>query len=221
MAIQLAAADHAPEHNQDTRAQASARQDAPQTSTLPAVRVKASAETDGTVGLVARSSTGTKTDTPINEIPQTINVVTAAQIEETGATSINEALRYVPGFSSYGADVRSDWYSVLRGFTPTVFVDGLQVPNTLNLASWRVDPYMIDSITVLRGPTSVLYGQGDPGAIVDMQSKLANGERIREVGMQTRQLCAQAGAVRYRRQDRQGRHVVVSLPRRRARRQFA
>jgi iron complex outermembrane receptor protein len=93
-------------------------------------------------------------------------------------------LRYVPGFSTYGADVRSDWYSVLRGFTPTVFVDGLQVPNTLNLSSWRVDPYMIDSITVLRGPTSVLYGQGDPGAIIDVQSKLANGERIREVEMQ-------------------------------------
>ena len=154
-------------------------------NTLPAITINAQADAGDTVGLVARrSSTGTKTDTPIDEIPQTINVVTAAQIEETGATSVNEALRYIPGFSSYGADVRSDWYSALRGFTPTVFVDGLQVPNTLNLSSWRVDPYMIDSITVLRGPTSVLYGQGDPGAIVDIQSKLANGERIREVGLQ-------------------------------------
>lgn len=159
--------------------------DATSASTLPSISVKGAAANDDTVGLVARrSSTGTKTDTPLKEIPQTINVVTAQQIEETGATSINEALRYIPGFSTYGADVRSDWYSVLRGFTPTVFVDGLQVPNTLNLASWRVDPYMIDSITVLRGPTSVLYGQGDPGAIIDVQSKLANGERIREVEMQ-------------------------------------
>ncbi len=53
--------------------------------------------------------------------------------------------------------------SLFSGFTPTQFVDGLQTPNTLNLASWRVDPYMIDSITVLRGPTSALYGAGDPG----------------------------------------------------------
>jgi iron complex outermembrane receptor protein len=98
-------------------------------STLPSISVEGSADNDDTVGLVARrSSTGTKTDTPLKEIPQTINVVTALQIEETGATSINEALRYIPGFSTYGADVRSDWYSVLRGFTPTVFVDGLQVP---------------------------------------------------------------------------------------------
>lgn len=154
-------------------------------STLPEISVSAGADDNGTVGLVAkRSATGTKTDTPLNEIPQTINVVTAAQIEQTGAASVNDALRYVPGFSTYGSEVRSDWYSVLRGFTPTVYTDGLAVPTTINLASWRVDPFMIDSITVLRGPSSVLYGQGDPGAIVDVQSKLANGERIREVQMQ-------------------------------------
>ncbi|CAB3654558.1 Ferrichrome outer membrane transporter/phage receptor [Achromobacter dolens] len=155
------------------------------TATLPTVSVYGDTRGDAIEGLVARRSrTGTKTDTALNEIPQTINVVTAQQLEMTGATDINQALHYVPGFSSYGSDNRSDWYSALRGFTPTAYVDGLQVPNTLNLASWRVDPYLIDSITVLRGPTSVLYGQGDPGAIVDVQSKLANGERIREIETQ-------------------------------------
>lgn len=154
-------------------------------NTLPAIAVSGNTDKDATVGLVARRSvTGTKTDTPINETPQTINVVTAQQIEMTRATDINQALRYVPGFSTYSSDNRSDWYAALRGFTPTLFVDGLSVPNTINLASWRVDPYMIDSLSVLRGPTSVLYGQGDPGAIVDVQSKLANGERIREVEVQ-------------------------------------
>lgn len=155
------------------------------TATLPAVSVYGDARGEAVEGLVARRSrTGTKTDTALNEIPQTINVVTSQQVEMTGATDINQALHYVPGFSSYGSDNRSDWYSALRGFTPTAYVDGLQVPNTLNLASWRVDPYLIDSITVLRGPTSVLYGQGDPGAIVDVQSKLANGERTREIEAQ-------------------------------------
>ncbi len=192
VAFYAAAAGHAQaqqsaagDSQQATQQTSATQQDATPANTLPSISVKGAAESEAPVGLVARrSSTGTKTDTALNEIPQTINVVTAQQVEETGATSVNEALRYVPGFSTYGADVRSDWYSVLRGFTPTVFVDGLQVPNTLNLSSWRVDPYMIDSITVLRGPTSVLYGQGDPGAIVDVQSKLANGERIREIEMQ-------------------------------------
>ncbi|KWK53538.1 TonB-dependent receptor [Burkholderia stagnalis] len=166
------------------KADAAAAGSAP-SGTLPAISVNAASEGDGTVGLVARrSTTGTKTDTPINEIPQTINVVTAQQIEMTGASDVNQALRYIPGFSSYGSDNRSDWYAALRGFTPTAYVNGLQVPNTINLASWRVDPYMIDSITVLRGPTSVLYGAGDPGAIVDVQTKLANGERVREAGVE-------------------------------------
>ncbi|RQS75675.1 TonB-dependent siderophore receptor [Burkholderia sp. Bp8963] len=160
-------------------------QDGARSDTLPAINVNAASEGNGTVGLVARrSATGTKTDTPINEIPQTINVVTAQQIEMTGATDVNQALRYVPGFSSFGSDNRSDWYAALRGFTPTAYVDGLQVPNTINLASWRVDPTMIDSITVLRGPTSVLYGAGDPGAIVDVHTKQADGERVREAGVE-------------------------------------
>ncbi|WP_261523219.1 TonB-dependent siderophore receptor [Burkholderia multivorans] len=178
-------AQTAPTANAGTAASANGAQNAASAGTLPAITVNAASEGDGTVGLVAkRSRTGTKTDTPIEEIPQTINVVTAQQIEMTGATDVNTALRYVPGFSSYGSDNRSDWYAALRGFTPTAYVNGLQVPNTLNLASWRVDPYMIDSITVLRGPTSVLYGAGDPGAIVDVKTKLADGERVREAGVE-------------------------------------
>ncbi len=178
-------AQTAPAANAGAAAPAGGEQNSAQSGTLPAITVNAASQGDGTVGLVAkRSTTGTKTDTPISEIPQTINVVTAQQIEMTGATDVNSALRYVPGFSSYGSDNRSDWYAALRGFTPTAYVNGLQVPNTINLASWRVDPYMIDSITVLRGPTSVLYGAGDPGAIVDVQTKLADGERVREAGVE-------------------------------------
>ncbi|WP_029966905.1 TonB-dependent siderophore receptor [Paraburkholderia sp. RCC_158] len=158
--------------------------DAMPLNALPAITVKDVRE-ESSVGLVGkRTTTGTKTDTPINEIPQTVNIVTAQQMEMTGATDINQALRYVPGFSSFGSDGRTDWYAALRGFTPTLFVDGLQTPNTATLANWRVDPYMIESLTVLRGPTSVVYGAGDPGAIVDAQTRQADGERIREIGVQ-------------------------------------
>jgi iron complex outermembrane receptor protein len=151
---------------------------------LPEITVKGVANVPS-VGLVGkRTATGVKTDTPITEIPQTINVVTAQQIEMTGSTDLNQALRYVPGFASFGSDNRTDLYATLRGFSPTLFVDGLQAPNTTFIADWRVDPYMIDSVTVLRGPTSVLYGAGDPGAIVDVQTKQADGERVREVGVQ-------------------------------------
>ncbi|MBR8334296.1 TonB-dependent siderophore receptor [Burkholderia ambifaria] len=136
----------------------------------------------GLVGL--RTAAATRTDTPVAEIPQTTNIVTAQQIEMTGATDLNQALRYVPGFATFGSDTRTDWYAALRGFTPTLYVDGVAAPNTAVIANWRVDPYTIDSIAVLRGPTSVLYGAGEPGAIVDAHTKLADGERVREAGVQ-------------------------------------
>lgn len=101
--------------------------DAMPLNALPAITVKDVRE-ESSVGLVGkRTTTGTKTDTPINEIPQTVNIVTAQQMEMTGATDINQALCYVPGFSSFGSDGRTDWYAALRGFTPTLFVDGLQL----------------------------------------------------------------------------------------------
>ncbi|KVD35360.1 TonB-dependent receptor [Burkholderia sp. ABCPW 11] len=151
---------------------------------LPAIDVRGPADASA-VGLIGRrTATGTKTDTPIDEIPQTIDIVTAQQIEMTGAADLNQALRYVPGFATFGADSRTDWYAALRGFTPTLYVDGLPAPNTAVIANWRVDPYTIDSIAVLRGPTSVLYGAGEPGAIVDAQTKRADGTRVREAGVQ-------------------------------------
>ena len=151
---------------------------------LPEIDVTGKAD-GASSGLVGRRTTaGTKTDTPVAEIPQTINLVTAQQIEMTGATDLNQALRYVPGFATFGADSRTDWYAALRGFTPTLYVDGVAAPNTAVIANWRVDPYTIDSIAVLRGPTSVLYGAGEPGAIVDAHTKLADGERVREAGVQ-------------------------------------
>lgn len=152
-------------------------------TTLPEIVVKgvANGSSAGLVG--SRTETGTKTDTPITDIPQTINVITEQQLEMTGATDLNQALRYLPGFGSYGSDNRSDLYASLRGFRPTLFIDGLQAPATTPIADWRVAPYAIDSITVLRGPTSVLYGAGDPGAIIDVRTKQADGERVREAGV--------------------------------------
>ncbi|MCJ1885660.1 TonB-dependent siderophore receptor [Pseudomonas sp. LA21] len=123
-------------------------------------------------GYVAkRSLTATKTDTPIHETPQSISVVTRERMEAQAVHSVNEALRYTPGVSSYGSNNRSDWYTVIRGFSPTTYQDGLQLPNTINLASWMVDPYMLERVEVLRGPAGVLYGQGDPGGVINQVSK--------------------------------------------------
>ncbi|MET2529912.1 TonB-dependent siderophore receptor [Ralstonia pseudosolanacearum] len=156
--------------------------------TLPAtVTIAAQAESaNGPVhGYVARrSATGTKTDAPIEEIPQSISVVTRDRFEAQGAQSVNEALRYTASVSTYGAGTRSDWYTAVRGFVPATYLDGLQLPNTINLASWRVDPWQIERVELLRGPASVLYGQGDPGGTVNVVTKQPTAEPIREIEVQ-------------------------------------
>lgn len=156
--------------------------------TLQAQTISAMGEENplGPVGsyVAKRSVTATKTDTPIHETPQSISVVTRERMEAQGAQSVNEALRYTPGVSSYGANNRSDWYTVIRGFSPTTYLDGLQLPNTINLASWMVDPYMLERVEVLRGPAGVLYGQGDPGGVINQVSKRPSTVSSHEIQVQ-------------------------------------
>ncbi|WP_444436483.1 TonB-dependent siderophore receptor [Pseudomonas sp. A6] len=134
--------------------------------------------------LARRSVTATKTDTPIHETPQSISVVTRERMQAQGVQSVNEALRYTPGVSSYGSNNRSDWYTVIRGFSPTTYQDGLQLPTTINLASWMVDPYMLERVEVLRGPAGVLYGQGDPGGVINQVSKRPSTVAQHEIQVQ-------------------------------------
>ncbi len=90
--------------------------------------------------------------------------------------SITEALRYVPGVytSSGGADPRFDLFTI-RGFSNTgadTYRDGLETsaaPTTFTL--FRNNPYGVERIDVLRGPSSVLYGQGGPGGLINIVSK--------------------------------------------------
>jgi outer membrane receptor protein involved in Fe transport len=121
-------------------------------------------------GFVAtRSGTGTKTDTPIVEIPQSITVITPDRMEQLRATTLNEALNYVAGVrpNIYGSDSRYDWLSI-RGFDayfPGFYFDSLFARNNNTWAVWRVEPYGAERIEVLKGPSSVLYGQMNPGGL--------------------------------------------------------
>ncbi|WP_145643196.1 TonB-dependent siderophore receptor [Neorhizobium alkalisoli] len=140
-------------------------------------------------GLVAtRSGTGSKTDAPIIEIPQTINVVTAEQIKAQSSQSISEALRYTPGVRSegYGASSPFDAYTQVRGFRSDLYLDGLKLPggNIDGTASGVVDPWALERLEVLQGPSSGLYGQAGPGGIINMVTKRPTEEQIREVQVQ-------------------------------------
>lgn len=123
--------------------------------------------------LAGQSVTATKTDTPILTTPQSISVVTKDQVEAQGATNITEALRYTPGVTveSFGANAFFDAFK-LRGFDAPRYLDGLRLPaDSTTFAVPRIETYGLERIEVLKGPSSGLYGQSDPGGLLNMVSK--------------------------------------------------
>lgn len=137
-------------------------------------------------GYVAtRSATGTKTDTPILEIPQAINVVSAQQVQVQGARNLTQALRYTPGLGTGGFTDRNTIADEItsRGFAPTpLYLDGAYLPYAGSLGgSPQIDPYTLERIEVLKGPSSVLYGQNQPGGLINMVSKRPTTEQRSEI----------------------------------------
>ncbi len=136
-------------------------------------------------GYVAnRSSSGTKTNTPINETPQAISVIGAEQIRDQKPAKLDEALRYSPGVvgGTFGNDIRNDWF-LIRGFPGQevgLFLDGLQLFET-SFATWKLQPFNLERVEVLRGPSAVLYGGSSPSGIVNAVSKLPPQEPIRYI----------------------------------------
>jgi iron complex outermembrane receptor protein len=139
-------------------------------------------------GYVAeRSGSGTKTDTPLIETPRSVSVITADQIEEQQVTDIRQALRYSAGVvaEARGADY-SQPSMIIRGFQnfDPLYRDGMKGHGRsfLTYASTPLDPYGLERVEVLRGPASVLYGQGQPGGLVNTISKRPTDEFFAEVG---------------------------------------
>ncbi|QRG05737.1 TonB-dependent siderophore receptor [Xanthobacter dioxanivorans] len=138
---------------------------------------------DGPVqGYVARQSlAGTKTDTPIAETPQSISVVPRQQMEDQEVESVAEALRYTPGvFSEYrgASNVRDE--VIVRGFAYVPrYLDGMLVGGDVDYA--KIYPYLLERVELLSGPSSVLYGQVNPGGIINMVSKKPTFDAKREV----------------------------------------
>ncbi|MET0376117.1 MAG: TonB-dependent siderophore receptor [Rhizorhabdus sp.] len=147
----------------------------------------AEAETNGNAIVVTGSrlvSTATKTDVPIIETPQSISVVTKENLELRNVQRVKEALRFTAGVQvdKYGGDTRYDQIE-LRGFSATIFGeyrDGLrQVSNGALI--FRNEAYGLEAVEVLKGPSSVLFGQNAPGGLVNYVSKRPTAQRIAEV----------------------------------------
>lgn len=154
---------------------------------LAPVTVSAGADNESptapVTGFVAkRALSASKTDTPLIETPQAISVITRDQMEAQGVQTLQQVTAYTAGAVSNYFDSRTDGFSA-RGGSVSQYQDGLlRVYGTYNTS--RPDPYTLERVEFLRGPTSVLYGQGSVGGVLNLTSKRPQAETLREVQVQ-------------------------------------
>ncbi len=121
------------------------------------------------------ASSGTKSATSIVETPQSISVISAADIAGLGLQNLNQTLRFVAGVTPETRGASAEVYDQfkLRGFDAPVYLDGLrQFGSATGYAVPQVDVSRLDRVEIIKGPASVLYGQSSPGGLVAEVSKL-------------------------------------------------
>ncbi|MER9934742.1 TonB-dependent siderophore receptor [Mesorhizobium sp. M0088] len=121
------------------------------------------------------TATGTKTDTPIVDVPASVSVVTQKELEARHVESLQQAVAYTSSVltDEFGNDDRYD-YIRIRGFDQTslgTYRDGL----TARIPAWftasRLEPYGLQRVEVLKGSTSTLFGLNGPGRLVNAITK--------------------------------------------------
>jgi catecholate siderophore receptor len=126
-----------------------------------------------------RSTTATRTDSELVDVPQAITVITRDFIQDQSMQSIADAVRYVPGVQAAQGEGNRDQL-VLRGNQTTgdLFVDGLRD----DIQTYR-DLYNTDRIEVLKGANGMIFGRGGAGGVVNRVSKKAGWDPVRDISV--------------------------------------
>ncbi|CAH1904994.1 Iron transport receptor protein [Candidatus Nitrotoga sp. HW29] len=133
---------------------------------LPEIKVNSQKVTDD---FAASSFAGFRTPTPLRDIPQTITVVNRALMDSQAIASLSEALRNVPGITVGGAEGGQIGNNInLRGFTARtdMYLNGMR-----DTGQYYRDTYYLESVEVLKGPSSMLFGRGSTGGVINQVSK--------------------------------------------------
>lgn len=125
------------------------------------------------------SLTATKTDTALVNLPQSLTVVTEAQMRDQQMTSMGDVVRYVPGVSAHQGENNRDQI-VFRGNSSSAdfFVNGVR-----DDVQYYRDVYNLDRIEVLRGPNAMIFGRGGGGGVINRSTKEASSEKFREIAV--------------------------------------
>jgi len=148
-------------------------------TTLPEVKVRDQAEVaDGPVQgyRATRSSTSTKTDTPLNEVPASVSIVPTQLMKDQAMQSLGDVFRYVPGTLMHQGEGNRDQV-VIRGNSTTAdfFVNGVR-----DDAQIFRDLYNLERVEILKGPGGMIFGRGGAGGVANLVTKRPVFESIRD-----------------------------------------
>jgi catecholate siderophore receptor len=126
------------------------------------------------------TSSATRTDTTLRDIPQAISVVTQDLIREQAIGGMNDVVRYVPGMGMAQGEGNRDT-PIFRGNASTadLFVDGVR-----DDVQYYRDVYNIERVEVLKGPNAMIFGYGGAGGVLNRVTKQADWRRVREANLQ-------------------------------------
>jgi len=127
------------------------------------------------------SGAATRTETPLRDTPQVVNTVPQSLIRSQGATSLQDALRNVPGVSYAAAEggTQTNQLFYLRGFPSggDLFLDGIR-----DIGEYNRDLFNVESVEVMKGPSALMFGRGSTGGVINQTTKVADLFSRREVG---------------------------------------
>ncbi|WP_019445511.1 TonB-dependent siderophore receptor [Aeromonas sp. 159] len=138
---------------------------------LPLMAEQTTAELPKASETMVVTGTAMKVEVPMAETPRAVSVVNREELDQHAVLQLDEALRYRSGVLTglYGSDNNTDWFKV-RGFDAASYLDGSILFGS-GYYLWTPEPFGLDSLEVLKGPASMLYGVAPPGGVINAISK--------------------------------------------------
>ncbi|HEX4228020.1 MAG TPA: TonB-dependent siderophore receptor [Bryobacteraceae bacterium] len=133
------------------------------------VDLKIAAQSVDVTSRIEAVPSSAKYSAPVLDTPQTVSAVPAQVMEQQGVITLRDALRNVAGISLAAGEGASQGDNLtIRGFTARndLFIDGMR-----DFGSYYRDPFDVEEVEVLEGPSSVTFGRGSTGGVVNQSSK--------------------------------------------------
>ncbi|MEM9631481.1 MAG: TonB-dependent siderophore receptor [Pseudomonadota bacterium] len=139
-----------------------------------AVDADAKATGPGNGYIAETTTTGSRIPTALRDIPRSVSVVTRQQLDDRRPQQLEDALGYTAGVipSIWGVDDRFNQF-MIRGFdvgSNSVYRDGLS-QKVIDFSGFKIEPWSLERVEVLKGPSGVLYGENDAGGLVNAITK--------------------------------------------------